>query len=126
SLIVLGMLLLLYIYYTTSFVFFFTDPATTEIYTLSLHDALPISFTPSGGRYRLSRMLRIESRRCSLPRSSTTSVFLPEFSVPRTPASFFVLISPRSMFSTTVSRPSFKIMLSAERRAPTRTRRGGR
>src|SRR5687767_15334506 len=26
-----------------SFVFFFTDPATTEIYTLSLHDALPIS-----------------------------------------------------------------------------------
>src|SRR5688572_31537464 len=24
-------------------VFFFTDPATTEIYTLSLHDALPIS-----------------------------------------------------------------------------------
>src|SRR5688572_32543807 len=28
--------------------FFFTDPATTEIYTLSLHDALPIS----GGRGR--------------------------------------------------------------------------
>src|SRR6266571_1430560 len=25
------------------FVFFFTDTATTEIYTLSLHDALPIS-----------------------------------------------------------------------------------
>src|SRR5436305_4692536 len=25
------------------FVFFFNDPATTEIYTLSLHDALPIS-----------------------------------------------------------------------------------
>src|SRR5689334_25249281 len=25
-----------------SFFFFFTDPATTEIYTLSLHDALPI------------------------------------------------------------------------------------
>src|SRR5438067_13727467 len=24
------------------FLFFFTDPATTEIYTLSLHDALPI------------------------------------------------------------------------------------
>ena len=23
-------------------VFFFNDPATTEIYTLSLHDALPI------------------------------------------------------------------------------------
>src|SRR5205814_9873340 len=26
------------------FFFFFNDPATTEIYTLSLHDALPISF----------------------------------------------------------------------------------
>src|SRR5687767_15638666 len=29
----------------TSF-FFFNDTATTEIYTLSLHDALPISFPP--------------------------------------------------------------------------------
>src|SRR6185312_13619712 len=27
----------------TDFVFFFNDTATTEIYTLSLHDALPIS-----------------------------------------------------------------------------------
>src|SRR5699024_12762118 len=27
---------------TFSFLFFFTAPATTEIYTLSLHDALPI------------------------------------------------------------------------------------
>src|SRR2546430_4401879 len=26
-----------------TFFFFFNDPATTEIYTLSLHDALPIS-----------------------------------------------------------------------------------
>src|SRR5437764_3857048 len=30
------------------FFFFFNDPATTEIYTLSLHDALPIfGWTPS-------------------------------------------------------------------------------
>src|SRR5256885_4596368 len=28
------------------FFFFFNDTATTEIYTLSLHDALPISRTP--------------------------------------------------------------------------------
>src|SRR5688572_31821967 len=28
--------------------FFFNDTATTEIYTLSLHDALPISRLPSG------------------------------------------------------------------------------
>ena len=27
------------------FFFFFNDTATTEIYTLSLHDALPISLT---------------------------------------------------------------------------------
>src|SRR5690606_40529970 len=29
------------------FFFFFNDPATTEIYTLSLHDALPISTLPA-------------------------------------------------------------------------------
>src|SRR5690349_24723494 len=29
-----------------SFFFFFNDPSTTEIYTLSLHDALPISDRP--------------------------------------------------------------------------------
>src|SRR3712207_8823412 len=29
--------------------FFFNDAATTEIYTLSLHDALPICGGPSGG-----------------------------------------------------------------------------
>src|SRR6202050_5989701 len=32
---------------TCSFVFFFNDTATTEIYTLSLHDALPISYNGS-------------------------------------------------------------------------------
>src|SRR6266576_7283336 len=31
--------------YTFPFFFFFNDTATTEIYTLSLHDALPISTT---------------------------------------------------------------------------------
>src|SRR5689334_23977845 len=33
----------------SSFFFFFNDTATTEIYTLSLHDALPISRTRGGG-----------------------------------------------------------------------------
>src|SRR5205085_11089171 len=33
--------------YTILFFFFFNDPAPTEIYTLSLHDALPIC--PSAG-----------------------------------------------------------------------------
>src|SRR2546426_5973642 len=32
--------------FTNSFFFFFNDTATTEIYTLSLHDALPISTRP--------------------------------------------------------------------------------
>src|SRR5438045_9616396 len=31
------------------FFFFFNDTATTEIYTLSLHDALPICFLPASG-----------------------------------------------------------------------------
>src|SRR6266536_5616682 len=35
---------------SSSTIFFFNDTATTEIYTLSLHDALPISATPRGAR----------------------------------------------------------------------------
>src|SRR5690606_41688459 len=34
-----------------SVLFFFTDPATTEIYTLSLHDALPILLAKCASRY---------------------------------------------------------------------------
>src|SRR5690242_21420906 len=33
---------LLYFHILCFFFFFFNDPATTEIYTLSLHDALPV------------------------------------------------------------------------------------
>src|SRR3712207_4353963 len=45
-------------------VFFFNDTATTEIYTLSLHDALPISrraraARPAGVSHALSRTLRV-------------------------------------------------------------------
>src|SRR5882672_11633789 len=40
--------------------FFFNDTATTEIYTLSLHDALPISRPPA-----LQRGVRTTSSRCS-------------------------------------------------------------
>src|SRR3712207_7781981 len=46
--------------------FFFNDTATTEIYTLSLHDALPISggtgapsVTTSGRCYRVPELRRI-------------------------------------------------------------------
>ena len=40
------------------FVFFFNDTATTEIYTLSLHDALPI-FVGHGNRIRSDDVGRI-------------------------------------------------------------------
>src|SRR5713101_9631085 len=44
-------------FYFSFFFFFFNDTATTEIYTLSLHDALPLSHLyfrvnrPTSGRY---------------------------------------------------------------------------
>src|SRR5438067_6341473 len=38
--------------------FFFNDTATTEIYTLSLHDALPI-YRNVGGGERTARILRV-------------------------------------------------------------------
>src|SRR5207248_9736946 len=41
--------------FSFSFFFFFNDTATTEIYTLSLHDALPISLAhASDGNARLN------------------------------------------------------------------------
>src|SRR5256885_16931313 len=41
------LLFLIFLLHPSLFLFFFfNDTATTEIYTLSLHDALPISFTP--------------------------------------------------------------------------------
>src|SRR3990167_6864895 len=44
--------------------FFFNDPATTEIYPLSLHDALPILFLRGGGRLGLC-LHRENARRLS-------------------------------------------------------------
>src|SRR5206468_12193715 len=44
------------------FFFFFNDTATTEIYTLSLHDALPISCA-GGIAGRKARGVRLEARR---------------------------------------------------------------
>src|SRR5438876_3236465 len=43
------------------FFFFFNDTATTEIYTLSLHDALPIS--KAFGRGQEGRQRRIKQRK---------------------------------------------------------------
>src|SRR6195256_7006402 len=44
---------------TTHSLFFFNDTATTEIYTLSLHDALPIYHRPEhAGIEQLARLLQ--------------------------------------------------------------------
>src|SRR2546429_1232049 len=45
-----------------TFFFFFNDTATTEIYTLSLHDALPISRRRWRGSGRVVRRLRTGPR----------------------------------------------------------------
>src|SRR2546430_16694203 len=42
--------------FMTCELFFFNDTATTEIYTLSLHDALPISARPPRGRIAVGRL----------------------------------------------------------------------
>src|SRR2546430_14046148 len=49
------------------FFFFFNDTATTEIYTLSLHDALPIFQSP--GRGRASKFISQGSKSPPSPRS---------------------------------------------------------
>src|SRR6266487_3788592 len=45
----------------TLFVFFFNDTATTEIYTLSLHDALPLSPPPQSRLVRRRAVRRSRS-----------------------------------------------------------------
>src|SRR5258708_9303874 len=56
---------------STSFFFFFNDTATTEIYTLSLHDALPISSARdvrfTGQDTGPCNDRRASTRRCSDP-----------------------------------------------------------
>src|SRR5215212_11322773 len=51
------------------FFFFFNDPATTEIYTLSLHDALPIyagrDDRPGAAAARAARLLRLRPARAA-------------------------------------------------------------
>src|SRR2546421_8307112 len=56
----------------TFYFFFFNDTATTEIYTLSLHDALPISHrgrAGAGGEIEVDRLLPAEARLCRQERS---------------------------------------------------------
>src|SRR5258707_10534600 len=52
-----------------SFFFFFNDTATTEIYTLSLHDALPICLACC-----LRGCLRIGASSCSIQRTKISTI----------------------------------------------------
>src|SRR2546425_13252383 len=54
--LLLSLLFIMCLPFSSTFFFFFNDTATTEIYTLSLHDALPISrlrhgFSPVDGAH---------------------------------------------------------------------------
>src|SRR3989449_9925233 len=55
-------------------VFFFNDTATTEIYTLSLHDALPIALLGAMPRPRVN--VAIASRYCRTPDCATPSAMI--------------------------------------------------
>src|ERR1022692_1294100 len=64
--------LCLVLYFFPFFFFFFNDTATTEIYTLSLHDALPICWfeflapAPGGGKFRPQKPTRSEEHTSEL------------------------------------------------------------
>src|SRR5260370_32389194 len=57
--------------------FFFNDTATTEIYTLSLHDALPISRSTGSSMKTISGTASPASRAISPATSSATRAFGP-------------------------------------------------
>src|SRR5256885_13240961 len=52
--------------------FFFNDTATTEIYTLSLHDALPISLTETGRQQSGQRIAPREVRAAKIMSSNVS------------------------------------------------------
>src|SRR5436305_2943418 len=94
--------------------FFFTDPATTDIYTLSLHDALPIS----------SAMMRPACGR-SMPMMHLISVLLP---LPLVPSSTTVSPERTSMLtrseehtSELQSRPHLVCRLLLEKKKKKKT-----
>src|SRR5205823_15087183 len=47
-------------FFSFFFFFFFNDTATTEIYTLSLHDALPICHHRCGARWQARGRFRLQ------------------------------------------------------------------
>src|SRR2546430_14300726 len=79
SLISVSFFFMCYLLFSFFFFFFFNDTATTEIYTLSLHDALPISrkdgFGPASTepircRFPVRRSMRSEEHTSELQSQS--------------------------------------------------------
>src|SRR5258708_32924203 len=62
--------------------FFFNDTATTEIYTLSLHDALPISGVCRKVLSKVRRPRRMPSRSIPRPRPSRSEEHTSELQSP--------------------------------------------
>src|SRR2546428_3622220 len=56
------------------FFFFFNDTATTEIYTLSLHDALPIWVTGVNTRNSRSATTIVAGRKAAAPQRGSTTM----------------------------------------------------
>src|SRR5215510_10093911 len=82
------------------FFFFFNDTATTEIYTLSLHDALPI--WPRSGRvvHQAARALLCASCPTQTPRAR----ILERSEVPRSFLARLLSLLPKSLLSSWVGR----------------------
>src|SRR5206468_12799042 len=68
------------LFITFSFFFFFTAPSTTEIYTLSLHDALPIYVIPASAATDAAR-----KRLCCAQRRYHRSTYASNAKRPRNP-----------------------------------------
>src|SRR2546422_9147821 len=73
----LSSVLILFFFSHFFFFFFFNDTATTEIYTLSLHDALPISAACCSSRSAFEWAVRAATRKRSRCRASTCRVEQP-------------------------------------------------
>src|SRR2546430_13623045 len=80
--------------------FFFNDTATTEIYTLSLHDALPISGPPTiSATPRTATAIAIQVRRATGSPSG----------VPNPAARIGAIACTNSTFATEVDRKSTRL-----------------
>src|SRR5574341_2606438 len=74
------MVLFLYVYACRLF-FFFNDTATTEIYTLSLHDALPISSSVKKPMTDLENTIR-KTPKTDIKEAANFMAVQPDFSAP--------------------------------------------